>query len=69
MTQRRFSFTIIRSNGRERKARNIIASGFDDNSRAQVENRHMITRFKLLAPVVLAALARIVSRGCPESLT
>jgi hypothetical protein len=29
----------------------------------------MITRFMLLASVVLAALARIDTRGCPESLT
>jgi hypothetical protein len=70
MTHRRFSFTIIRSNGRERKAgSSIIAWGFDHGSRAQVENHHMITRFVLLASVVLAALARIDTRGCPESLT
>jgi hypothetical protein len=67
MTQRRFSFNIIiRSKGRERKGGSIVASGFDGSSRAQVENRQMITSFKPLPSVVLAALARIVSRDYPN---
>jgi hypothetical protein len=70
MTQRQFFFIFnIRSKGRELKGGRMVASGFNHRSPAQVENRQMITRFKLLALAVLAALARIVSRGHPESLT
>jgi hypothetical protein len=72
MTQRRFSPIItIRSKNRPdrgagTKGRQHHRLGFDGSSQAQVENRQMITSFKVLPSVVLAALAPIVSRDYPN---
>jgi hypothetical protein len=66
MTQRRFSFIIIIRS----KVANERAAASSPRAltavRGQAENRQMITSFKLLPSVVLAALARIVWRDYPN---
>jgi hypothetical protein len=64
MTQRRFFFiVIIHSKGRERKGGRMIASEFDDRSPAQAETGPMITHFKPVASVVLAAFPPALFRA------
>jgi len=66
MTQRRFSFIII-IRSKVAKERAAASSPRDLTAvRGQVENRRMITPFKLFPSVVLAALARIVWRDYPN---